>query len=198
MKKYILLTFILMGAVQPARAQEKPLKRGTYAHFETSMGTFTAQLETQLAPKTVQNFIGLAQGTKEWKDPATGQAVSGKPFYDGLIFHRVVNNFIIQSGDPSLTGSGGSGYTIPDEFSPQLRHDQAGILSMANPGTPNSGTSQFFVTLRDAPELNRMNTAFGRVIRGMDVVRKIGSVRTRNDRPVTPVTLLKVRIEIVE
>jgi len=187
----------MMGALA-VTAQEKPLKRGTYAHFETSMGTFTAQLETQLAPKTVANFVGLARGTKEWKDPRTGQTVSGKSIYEGLIFHRVVSDFIIQSGDPSGTGSGGSGFAIADEFSPQLRHDRAGVLSMANSGQANSGTSQFFVTLRDAPELNRMNTVFGQVIRGMDVVRKIGAVRTRNDRPVAPVTLVKVRIEIVE
>ena len=195
MKNLVLL--IMMGALA-VTAQDKPLKRGTYAHFETSMGTFTAQLETQLAPKTVANFIGLARGTKEWKDPRTGQTVSGRSIYEGLIFHRVVSDFIIQSGDPSGTGSGGSGFAIADEFSPQLRHDRAGVLSMANSGQANSGTSQFFVTLRDAPELNRMNTVFGQVIRGMDVVRKIGAVRTRNDRPVAPVTLMNVRIEIVE
>jgi peptidyl-prolyl cis-trans isomerase A (cyclophilin A) len=115
-----------------------------------------------------------------------------------LIFHRVVSDFIIQSGDPTGTGSGGSGYPIADEFSPQLRHDGAGVLSMANPGKPNSSTSQFFVTLRDAPELNKMNSIFGHVTRGMDVVRKIGSVRTRNDRPIMPVTLRSVRIEVVD
>jgi peptidyl-prolyl cis-trans isomerase A (cyclophilin A) len=195
MKKLIVL---LTMAALTVSAQDKPLKRGTYAHFETSMGTFTAQLETQLAPKTVANFIGLARGTKDWRDPKTGQIVTGKPFYEDLVFHRVVGNFIIQSGDPTGTGTGGSGFTIPDEFSSQLRHDRAGILSMGNPGKPNSATSQFFVTLREAPELNGMNAAFGNIVRGMDVVRKIGGVRTRNDRPVTPVTLLKVRIEVVE
>jgi len=197
-KLKLLIVLTVLCTLQVTWAQDKPLKHGTYAHFETSMGTFTAQLETELAPRTVQNFIGLARGTKEWKDPATGKMVSGKPFYDGLIFHRVVNDFIIQSGDPSGTGSGGSGSPIPDEFSPQLRHDRAGMLSMANPGKPNSATSQFFVTLREAPELNSMNAAFGRVIRGMDVVRKIASVRTRNERPVMPVTLRNVRIEVVD
>ena len=196
MKKFFLL--IMTGALAVASAQDKPLKRGTYAHFETSMGTFTAQLETQLAPKTVENFIGLARGTKAWKDPRTAEMVTGKPFYDGLTFHRVVNDFIIQSGDPLGNGVSGPCFTIPDEFSRQLRHDRAGVLSMANPGRPNSGSSQFFVTLREAPELNGANTVFGNVIRGMDVVRKIGSTRTRNDSPVTPVTLIRVRIEIVE
>jgi peptidyl-prolyl cis-trans isomerase A (cyclophilin A) len=188
---------LMVSALPAIASQEKPLKRGTYAHFETSLGTFTAQLETMLAPKTVENFIGLARGSKGWKDPRTGDTVFGKPFYDGLIFHRVVRDFIIQSGDPLGDGTGGPGFTIPDEFSAQLRHERAGMLSMGNRGK-SSGGAQFFVTLREAPELNGVNAAFGSVIRGMDVVRKIGSVRTRGDRPVTPVTLLKVRIEVVE
>ncbi len=195
MKKLFLL--ILLSAIPATFAQQKPLKRGTYAHFETSLGTFTAQLETQLAPKTVENFIGLAQGTKNWTDPKTGQTVTGKPFYDGLIFHRVVSGYLIQSGDPTGNGSGGPGYTIPDEFSPQLVHDRAGILSMGNKGTPNSGGSQFFITLQEMRDLNKVNSAFGEVIRGMDVVRKIGSARTRNERPVTPIILQTVRIEVV-
>jgi peptidyl-prolyl cis-trans isomerase A (cyclophilin A) len=190
------LVLLLFGVVSIATAQDKPLKKGTYAHFETSLGNFTAQLETQLAPKTVANFVGLAQGTKEWKDPKTGQMVTGKPYYDGLIFHRVVDTYIIQSGDPTGAGTGGPGFTIPDEFSPQLTHDGAGILSMANRG-PNSGGGQFFVTLQPMMDLNRVNAAFGRVVRGLDVVRKIGSTRTRNERPVTPVVLQKVRIEVV-
>jgi peptidyl-prolyl cis-trans isomerase A (cyclophilin A) len=191
-----LLVLLLLGSASLALAQEKPLKKGTYAHFETSLGTFTAQLETELAPKTVANFIGLARGTKEWKDPTTGAMVTGKPFYDRMIFHRVVDGYIIQSGDPTGTGSGGPGFTIPDEFSRQLVHDAAGILSMGNRG-PNSGGSQFFVTLQPMMELNNVNAVFGRVVRGMDVVRKIGATRTRNERPVTPVMLQKVRIEVV-
>jgi len=194
MKKLLLL--LLFTTLPSTFGQEKPLKRGTYAHFETSLGTFTAQLETQLAPKTVANFIALAEGTREWKD-AKGQTVTGKPFYDGLIFHRVVDQFLIQSGDPTGAGTGGPGYTIPDEFSPQLRYDRAGILGMGNRGQPDTGGSQFFVTLDAMPSLYKVNTAFGQVIRGMEVVRKIGSTRTRNERPITPVILQKVRIEIV-
>jgi peptidyl-prolyl cis-trans isomerase A (cyclophilin A) len=194
MKKLLLL--VLLGAIPVAFAQQKPLKSGTYAHFETSLGTFTAELETKLAPKTVENFIGLVTGTKAWKDPKSGATVVGKPYYEGLIFHRVVDGYLIQSGDPTGTGSGGPGYTIPDEFSPQLRHDRAGILSMGNSG-PKSGGSQFFVTLQALSELNNVHSAFGSVIRGMDVVRKIGSTRTKNERPVTPVILQKVRIEVV-
>jgi peptidyl-prolyl cis-trans isomerase A (cyclophilin A) len=191
----ILLLAALLGAI-PVTAQDKPLRRGTYAHFETSLGTFTAQLEAQLAPRTVANFVGLAQGSKEWKDPKTGQSMTGKPFYDGLIFHRVVNETLIQTGDPLGTGVGGPGFTIPDEFSPQLRHDRSGVLSMGNRG-PNSGGSQFFIILRETPEFNGAHAVFGHVIRGMDVVRKIGSARTKNERPVTPVVLQRVRIEIV-
>lgn len=194
MKRLSLLLMLLLASM--SLAQEKPLKSGTYAHFETSLGTFTAQLESKLVPKTVENFIGLAQGTKEWKDPKTGQMIKGKPFYDGLIFHRVVNGTLIQSGDPTGEGVGGPGYVIPDEFSPQLPHDRSGILSMGNRG-PNSGGSQFFVTLTALPELNRVHSAFGQVIRGMDVVRKIASVKTKNDKPVTPVLLKSVRIEVV-
>ena len=195
MKKLVLLALVV--AIPSTFAQEKPLKRGTYAHFETSLGTFTAQLETQLAPKTVANFIALAQGTKEWKDPKSGEAVAGKPFYDGLVFHRIIEAVLIQSGDPTGAGPGGPGYTIADEFSAQLRYDSSGILGMGNRGQPNSGGSQFFITLTALPELYKVNTAFGSVVRGMDVVRKIGSTRTRNEKPVTPVVLQKVRIEIV-
>ena len=195
MKKLVLLALVV--AIPSTFAQEKPLKRGTYAHFETSLGTFTAQLETQLAPKTVANFIALAQGTKEWKDPKSGETVAGKPFYDGLVFHRIVEAVLIQSGDPTGAGPGGPGYTIADEFSAQLRYDSSGILGMGNRGQPNSGGSQFFITLTALPELYKVNTAFGSVVRGMDVVRKIGSTRTRNEKPVTPVVLQKVRIEIV-
>src|SRR6185503_8443813 len=132
MKKFLLLA--LLGVIPVTFAQQKPLKKGTYAHFETSMGTFTAQLEPKIAPKTVANFVGLAQGTKAWKDAKTGQMVTGKPFYEGLIFHRVLDNYLIQSGDPTGEGTGGPGFTIPDEFSPQLYYDRAGILAMGNSG----------------------------------------------------------------
>jgi peptidyl-prolyl cis-trans isomerase A (cyclophilin A) len=130
-------------------------------------------LETKLAPKT-----GLATGTKAWRD-GTGATVVGSAFYDGLIFHRVVEGYLIQSGDRTGNGSGGPRYSIPDEFSAQLRHDRAGILSMGNSG-PKSGGSQFFVTLQATSDLNNLHSAFGDVIRGMDVVRKIGTIRTKN------------------
>ncbi len=119
------------------------------AHFTTSEGNFTVRLFDDDAPKTVANFVGLAEGTKEWTDPKSGQKVK-RPFYDGLIFHRVIDGFMIQGGDPLGTGTGGPGYKFADEFSPKLRHSKAGILSMANAG-PNTNGSQFFITLaRDA------------------------------------------------
>ena len=194
--KLVIVAFIAFTLTASAQ-NTSPLRRGIYAHFETSLGTFTAVLEAGLVPRTVDNFVALARGTKAWTDPK-GAITAGKPFYDGLTFHRVVRDFVIQSGDPTGNGAGGPGFMIADEFSASLRHDQVGILSMANKGERNTGGSQFFVTLRAAPELNGVNAAFGRVIRGLDVVRKIGSVRTRNDRPVEPVILQKVRIEVVE
>ena len=166
----------------------------TYAHFETTLGNFTVELSDDKAPKTVANFVGLAEGTKEWKHPKTREAHK-KPYYDGLIFHRVINGFVLQGGDPLGQGSGGPGYQFEDEFHPDLRHDQAGVLSMANAGANTNG-SQFFVTLGPTPHLDRRHSVFGKVISGLDVVAKIGHVPTDSqDRPVTPVVMKKVTIE---
>jgi len=171
------------------------MKPGTYAHFETSMGNFTVELFEQQAPNTVANFIGLAEGTKEWKDPKTGQAVKGKPFYDGVIFHRVIDGFMVQGGDPTGTGMGGPGYRFADEIHPQLKHNTEGILSMANSG-PNTNGSQFFITLTPTPHLDGKHTVFGKVAEGMDVVKKIGKTKTKpGDRPATDVVISKVTIE---
>jgi peptidyl-prolyl cis-trans isomerase A (cyclophilin A) len=165
-----------------------------YAHFETSLGNFTAELFDQKAPNTVANFAGLAEGTKEWKHPGTGEKHT-KPYYDGLIFHRVIEGFVLQGGDPLGKGYGGPGYNFADEFHPDLRHDQAGVLSMANAG-PNTNGSQFFVTLAPTPHLDRRHSVFGRVTSGLDIVQKIGHVPTdANDKPVTPVVMNKVTIE---
>jgi cyclophilin family peptidyl-prolyl cis-trans isomerase len=165
-----------------------------YAHFETTMGNFTAELFESKTPKTVANFAGLAEGSKEWKHPKTGEK-STKPFYDGIIFHRVIDGFVIQGGDPLGQGYGGPGYQFEDEFHPDLRHDRAGILSMANAG-PNTNGSQFFITLGPTPHLDRRHSVFGAVVEGLDVVEKIGKVKTgAQDRPVTPVVMNKVTIE---
>jgi len=162
------------------------------------MGNVTAELFEKDAPVTVENFIGLAEGTKEWKDPKTGAAVKGKPLYDGLIFHRVIDGFMIQGGDPAGNGTGGPGYKIKDEI--KLKHDREGTLAMANAG-PNSAGSQFYVTVAPQPALDNAHayTVFGHVISGMDVVKAIGKVKTGpNDRPVTPVVIKKVTIERVK
>jgi peptidyl-prolyl cis-trans isomerase A (cyclophilin A) len=169
---------------------------GTYAQFDTSEGTFMIRLFEKEAPNTVANFVGLAEGTKEWKDPQTGQSKTG-PFYDGVVFHRVIDGFMIQGGDRLGTGTGGPGYKFADEFHPRLRHDKPGILSMANAG-PNSNGSQFFITLGPTPHLDNRHSVFGHVVEGMDVVKKIGSVPTgRQDRPVKPVVINKVAIKRV-
>jgi peptidyl-prolyl cis-trans isomerase A (cyclophilin A) len=166
----------------------------TFAHFQTTLGDFTVELFDTQAPKTVANFANLADGSKEWKHPKTGESQK-KPFYDGLVFHRIIQGFVIQGGDPLGQGFGGPGYQFEDEFHPDLRHDRVGILSMANAG-PNTNGSQFFITLGPTPHLDRKHSIFGRVVGGLDVVEKIGRVQTdRNDRPVTPVVMNKVTIE---
>ncbi len=167
---------------------------GVYAQFVTSEGNFTVRLFDQEAPKTVENFVGLAEGTKQWTDPRTNQKVT-KPYYDGVIFHRVIDKFMIQSGDPLGQGIGGPGYTFNDEFHPKLRHDKAGILSMANRG-PNTNGGQFFITLGPTPHLDDRHSVFGEVTEGMDVVRKIGSTATGpQDRPVKPIVIQSIKIE---
>jgi len=172
------------------------MKLGVYAHFTTNEGTFAVQLFDRDAPKTVENFVGLAEGTKEWTDPRTGQKVK-KPFYNGLIFHRVIDGFMIQGGDPTGTGTGSPGYRFADEFSSNVRHSKAGILSMANAG-PNTNGSQFFITLGPTPHLDNKHSIFGEVVEGMDVVRKIGKTKTGpGDRPAKDVVINSVKIERV-
>jgi len=166
----------------------------TYAHFETSEGNFKIRLFDKEAPSTVANFVGLAEGSKEWRAPATGERRKA-PFYDGVIFHRVINGFMIQGGDPLGKGYGGPGYKFGDEFHPSLKHNRDGLLSMANAG-PNTNGSQFFITLAPTPHLDNRHSIFGVVEDGMDVVRKIGKVRIgAQDRPVTDVVINKVTIE---
>lgn len=163
------------------------------AVFETSEGTFTCALFPDKAPKTTENFVRLAKGAKQFKDPKTGQPAQ-QPFYDGLIFHRVIPNFMIQGGCPLSNGTGGPGYRFEDEFSPDLRFDRVGRLAMANAG-PNTNGSQFFITVAPTPWLNDHHTIFGQVTEGQDVVTKISLVtRDRNDRPAKPVVLKQVRI----
>ena len=146
--------------------------------FTTNKGVFVAQMFEEKAPLTTKNFIELTE----------------KGFYDGIIFHRVIDGFMIQGGDPTGTGRGGPGYRIKDEFGEGLAHDSEGILSMANAG-PNTGGSQFFITLAPTPWLNGHHAIFGKIVKGMDVVREIGSVATNfQDRPLDPVVMEKVEV----
>jgi peptidyl-prolyl cis-trans isomerase A (cyclophilin A) len=167
---------------------------GTYARFVTSEGDFTIRLFDNEAPNTVENFVGLAAGTKEWSDPRTNQKVK-KPYYDGTIFHRIIDGFMIQGGDPLGQGIGGPGYNFADEFHPKARHNKAGILSMANRG-PNTNGGQFFITLAPTPHLDDRHTVFGEVVDGMDVISTIGKTRTGDrDRPVKDIVIQTVTIE---
>jgi peptidyl-prolyl cis-trans isomerase A (cyclophilin A) len=166
-----------------------------YAHFTTSEGKFTVRLFDEETPNTVANFTGLAEGSKEWTDPRTHQK-SKKPYYNGTVFHRVIDGFMIQGGDPLGQGTGGPGYKFADEFHPKLRHTKAGVLSMANSG-PNTNGGQFFITLAATPWLDDRHSVFGEVVEGMDVVTKIGGTVTSKpgDRPLKPITIESVAIE---
>jgi len=170
------------------------VKSAVSAKFVTTEGTFTIGLFEEEAPVTVANFVGLAEGSKSWTDPRTGTE-SNQPYYDGIVFHRVIKGFMIQGGDPLGRGTGGPGYTFKDEFSPKLRHDKPGVLSMANSG-PNTNGGQFFITLAPTPWLDNKHSVFGEVIEGMDVVEKIGATKTRSgDRPATDIVITSVTIE---
>ena len=165
------------------------------AHFTTSEGRFTVRLFETETPNTTANFAGLAEGSKEWIDPRSGRKVK-QPYYDGTIFHRVIDGFMIQGGDPLGQGTGGPGYNFNDEFHPSLKHTRAGILSMANRG-PNTNGGQFFITLAATPWLDGKHSVFGEVTEGMDVISKIGGTPTSKpgDRPVKPITIETVTIE---
>jgi len=169
-------------------------KQKMFATLNTNQGKITFELFFNQAPNTVANFVGLAEGTKGWIDPKTNQSMSGKPFYNGLVFHRVIKDFMIQGGDPLGSGMGGPGYKFEDEFDPELTFDSAGILAMANSGANTNG-SQFFITHAPTPWLNGKHTIFGKVTTGMDVVDKIANLTTdANDRPVDPIIIESVTI----
>ncbi len=165
-----------------------------YAVLETSMGRIKFELFPDKTPKTVENFVGLAEGTKPWTDPRTGQKVKRR-FYDGLTFHRVIPQFMIQGGDPLGNGTGGPGYQFEDEIVPDLRFDRPGRVAMANSG-PNTNGSQFFITVAPTPWLDQRHTIFGQVVEGQEVVEKIANVpRDARDRPLKPVIIERVTIE---
>jgi len=163
------------------------------AKLQTNHGDITVELFEERAPRTVENFIGLATGQQEWTDPQSGETRTD-PLYNDVQFHRIIEGFMIQGGDPTGTGRGGPGYQFDDEFHPDLGHDGPGVLSMANSG-PNTNGSQFFITLGAQPHLDNRHSVFGKVIDGMDVVEEIGSVPTgRNDKPREDVVLESVAV----
>ena len=197
MKRILIVALLTIAPATLAQEKAAPrkLNPGIYARFETSMGNFTCELYQFQAPNTVANFVDLAEGKK----------IKGKRFYDNTTFHRIIDRFMIQGGDPTGTGTGDAGYRINDEISRALKHDHEGRLSMANAGRPNTAGSQFFITLAPTPQLDGKYTIFGQVIDGMDVVRSIGKVPVEvpksgreKSHPIKPVTLKKVTIERVK
>ncbi len=206
----LLCTLALSGVGVRAQTSAAPLPDApsTVAHeappaqptgptvlLDTTMGRITCRFFSAEAPKTVANFIGLATGTKTWSDPVSGAKIDGKPFYDGLTFHRVIPEFMIQGGDPVGNGTGDAGYYFEDEFSPSLRFDVPGRLAMANSG-PGTNSSQFFITEEPQPELNGKHTIFGQCDpHSVLLVATIARVdRDANDKPKTPVVINRVTI----
>jgi peptidyl-prolyl cis-trans isomerase A (cyclophilin A) len=190
---------VLVLIAAGAFAQETPppqLANGLYAVFSTTMGNFIAKLYEKDTPVSVANFVGLAQGTKAWRDPKTHTMVK-RPLYDNITFHRVIPGAMIQSGSADGTTSHNCGITIRDEFLPGLRFDRAGKLAVANSGGPDSGACQFFITTNPMPSWDGKYTVFGMVVDGLEVVSKISHAPCRGDKPVDPVKLVSVTIERV-
>jgi peptidyl-prolyl cis-trans isomerase A (cyclophilin A) len=182
---------------KPAAKPEAEVPASATAVFETTAGTLRCRLFPKEAPKTVANFIGLAEGTRVWTHPASKARKKEAPLYDGTVFHRVIPNFMIQGGDPAGTGMGGPGYTFEDEFVPTLKFDRPGRLAMANAG-PNTNGSQFFITEVPVPHLDGRHTIFGQCDKeSIELVKAIArrSRDMRTDRPVTPVRIKKLTIE---
>lgn len=168
-----------------------------FATLHTTAGPIRIELFPNHAPKTVANFVGLAEGTKPYSDPRTGQPGSG-PYYDGVLFHRVIPNFMIQTGDPTGTGRGGPGFTIPDEFHSELAFTRPYLLAMANTGRPDSGGAQFFITVSNTTHLNFKHTIFGEVVdeASKRVVDAIATTRTGpGDRPAQDIVIDRVEIQ---
>ena len=188
----IILCIIIAGLAHGMG--EIPMPDKLFAEFETSKGNITVELYPKQAPKTVRNFIELAQGKKEWTDPRTGEK-SNEPLYSGTVFHRVIPDFMIQGGDPLGLGYGGPGYKFEDECVAELKFDKVGRLAMANSG-PGTNGSQFFITLVPTPWLSGKHTIFGQVIKGQEIVKAIAVVeRDARDKPVDPIILKKVVIK---
>ena len=201
MKRFLVVCLLLAVPLVLAAPQQAPpnapaREPGLYATLDTSMGKIVIRLFEEESPKTVASFVALATGQKGWQE-STGAVVRGKPFYDGIIFHRVIPNFMIQTGAHLPDGGYRSSAKIPDEFESGLKFDRPGRLGMANAG-PNTGSSQFFITHAATPHLNGKHTVFGQVVEGQDVVVAIGNVsRDAEDKPRSAVLLKKVILERV-
>ncbi|WP_426429727.1 peptidylprolyl isomerase [Winogradskyella sp. HB-48] len=196
MIKKALTTLIILVVLANISCQEKypDLEDGLYAEFVTNKGTMLAKLYYDKVPVTVANFVALSEGNH----PMVKEEYKGKRYYDGITFHRVVNNFMIQGGDPTASGTGDPGYKFPDEFHPDLKHDKPGVLSMANPGKDANG-SQFFIMEKEWPSLDNRHAVFGQVIKGMDVHDSISNVKVidparRNHKPVEDVVITQLNI----
>jgi len=179
-----------MGLIDDVRAGTE-----LFAHFDTTEGRIVCRLFTKDAPKTVENFVGLATGEKEWVDPNSDQKKTKTSLYEGTIFHRCISNFMVQGGDPTGTGRGGPGYRFEDEFQSGRRFDKPGLLAMANAG-PNTNGSQFFITVAKTEWLSGKHTIFGEVVSGQDVVDRMANIipKGANDRPKTDVKIKKLTI----
>lgn len=190
MKKIILILSALTSSLMGCNEKYNELEEGLYAEFDTNMGAMVVKLSYEKTPITVANFVALAEGNH----PDVDSIFKNIPFYDGLIFHRVINNFMIQGGDPEGTGRGGPGYKFPDEFDTTLMHNKPGILSMANSG-PGTNGSQFFITETPTPHLNNKHTVFGEVVLGLDIQDSISNVETGvADRPISDIIIKKLNI----
>lgn len=186
----LILLFAVSLSMLSCNDEYPDLEDGLYAEFKTSKGPFIAELYFEETPLTVSNFVALAEGTH----PLADSTYNEKKYYDGLIFHRVIDGFMIQGGDPTGTGSGGPGYKYPDEFVDSLSHDSKGLLSMANAGPATNG-SQFFITLTPVTNLDGKHSVFGKIVKGQKVVDSIGKVKTGpRDKPVEDVVMNEVNI----
>lgn len=196
MKRFVFcLSFLVFLSTSIFAMGGKPaMPEKLYAEISTSKGKMICTLYPKEAPKTVQNFVELAEGKKEWKNPKNGEKTNA-PLYNGTIFHRVIPDFMIQGGDPMGIGIGGPGYKFEDEIDPALVFDRPGRLAMANSG-PNTNGSQFFITVAPTPWLNGHHTIFGQIIEGQEVADLISMVKTgANDKPIEPVVIEKIIIK---
>ncbi len=197
--------FLLALAILPATLSAQAFDKGPeldkskeyYALIVTSMGNVALKLYAEEAPITVRNFVNLAEGTASFKDPKTSETTK-RPYFNGVLFHRVIGGFMVQTGDPMGTGQGGPGFTIQDEFRPALTFAEPGVLAMANTGRPSSGGSQFFITDVPTPHLNQKHTIFGKIVDGTDglaIVKKITAApQGANNRPMKDIRMERVQI----